>query len=287
VMEYIKRRPASGADDEPPSDEVKEFADALCWGTPTHNMNPDWAHCPTDWDHIHSVPVEYLGIWDTVKASGVGSVGEVKWPVTRTLWNVKRLRHAVSIDEHRAPYREYLVTPRDGFEEVWFSGVHSDVGGTFPKPELSTIALKWVVDGIVSELDLRDRNAAGVYQKWCRVDESFALAPIHQNDPAWKVLPSHNRQIPDDARIHATVRARRAEDPAYLAALEIGDDSPRWANPDWMDPVVARPVSIEAGGFRTETGTLGHEDLGDATVAYRGSHSGTAVVEAWDPGEPP
>jgi uncharacterized protein (DUF2235 family) len=239
VMEYIKRRPASGADDEPPSNEVKEFADALCWGTPTHHMNPDWPHCPTDWDQIHSVPVEYVGIWDTVEASGLAGIGEVKWPITKTLWNVKRLRHAVSIDEHRAPYREFLIKPRDGFEEVWFSGVHSDVGGTFPEPQLSTIALKWVVDGVVSELDLRDRNAASVYTQWCKVDESFAIAPIHQNDSAWKVVPSHHRRIPDDGRIHATVKARRAEDTAYLAGLEIGED--RWANKDWVDPALATP----------------------------------------------
>jgi uncharacterized protein (DUF2235 family) len=237
VKEYIKRRPASGADDEPPSDEVKQFADALCWGTSRHLLNPDWPYCPTEWDHIHSIPVEYLGIWDTVEASGVGGIGEVRWPITKTLWNVKRLRHAVSIDESRAPYREFLVKPRDGFEEVWFSGVHSDVGGTFPEAELSTIALKWVFDGVVAELNLRDREAAKVYGQWCQVEESFALTPIHKNALAWKILLSRTRRIPNEGLIHATVKARRANNPAYLGDLDIADDSARWVNPDWVHPV--------------------------------------------------
>lgn len=214
-----------------------QFADALCWGTPSHQLNPDSPYCPTDWDHVHSIPVEYLGIWDTVEASGIAGIGEVKWPITKTLWNVKRLRHAVSIDERRTPYREFLVKPRDGFEEVWFSGVHSDVGGTFPEAELSTIALKWVVDGVVAELNLRDREAAKVYKQWCQVEKSFALAPIHKNAVAWKVLLGRRRRIPDGGLIHASVKARRANEPNYRDDLSIPDNSTRWANRSWMDSV--------------------------------------------------
>ncbi len=172
-------------------------------------------------------------------AQRVGGIGEVRWPITKTLWNVKRLRHAVSIDESRTPYREFLVKPRDGFEEVWFSGVHSDVGGTFPEADLSTIALKWVIDGVVADLDLRDREAEKVYRQWCGVEDSFAFSPIHKNSAAWKLLLSHRRRIPDDGLIHATVKARRTHEPAYLADLDIADNSPRWVNPDWMEPMMS------------------------------------------------
>jgi uncharacterized protein (DUF2235 family) len=244
VKEYIKRRPSSGADDEPPSEEVKQFADALCWGTPTKHLN-DSPYCPTEWDRIHSIPVEYLGIWDTVEASGIAGIGEVKWPITKTLWNVKRLRHAVSIDERRSPYREFLVKPRINpadafeFEEVWFSGVHSDVGGTFPEAQLAMIALKWVFDGVAKQLHLRDRGAAETYRKWCAVEKSFATAPIHKNRVAWKLLLSHTRRVPDDGLIHETVRARRATNHGYLAELSIADDSTRWVDPDWVDPAIS------------------------------------------------
>jgi hypothetical protein len=59
---------------------------------------------------------------------------------TRQLPHVEVIRHTVFIDEKRRAYVEYLVdrpspshlfqTTQD-LEEVWFAGVHSDVGGMF------------------------------------------------------------------------------------------------------------------------------------------------------------
>ncbi|MEA9980085.1 DUF2235 domain-containing protein, partial [Pseudomonas sp. RTS4] len=96
-----------------------------------------------------TVPVAYLGAFDTVKAAGFLK-WDIKWPYTRKLDNDVRVRHAVSIDEKRRPFREYLVTPspQSQLEEVWFAGVHTDVGGTFADdPRLSNITLKWIVEG--------------------------------------------------------------------------------------------------------------------------------------------
>jgi uncharacterized protein (DUF2235 family) len=92
------------------------------------------------WDY--AVPVAYLGVWDTVKAAGFVRLGSLRWPYTRSLPNVARIRHAVSIDERRRPYREYLVERHpQGLEERWFAGMHADVGGTFmPDHRLATIA---------------------------------------------------------------------------------------------------------------------------------------------------
>ena len=97
-----------------------------------------------------TVPVEYLGIWDTVKAPGLLR-RSMTWPWTRQLPNVKAGRHAVSIDEKRRPYREYLVDTEkagDRIEEVWFAGVHSDVGGSYmDPPSLGDISLNWIAQG--------------------------------------------------------------------------------------------------------------------------------------------
>src|SRR4051812_24693826 len=49
------------------------------------------------------VPVEFLGVWDTVKAAGVLR-WDAKWPYTHRLVNIRKVRHAVSIDEYRRPY---------------------------------------------------------------------------------------------------------------------------------------------------------------------------------------
>src|SRR6266568_3981082 len=234
VKEYAKKRPVN--DQEAFLARVGEFADALCWGTRSHPMNKDWPYCPDPRDEVHSIPVEYLGIWDTVEASGLAGIGEVKWPDTTTLWNVRRLRHAVSIDERRRPFHEFLVEPRAGFEEVWFAGVHSDVGGTFLDCELATIALKWVFDGICQELHLRDRKPAAAYAKWCTVDAKFATAAAHDNGWTWKLLPGRTRPIPGTALLHETVKLRRARQPFYLRTLGNADQPSRWADPGWLTP---------------------------------------------------
>ena len=104
--------------------------------------------------------VHFVGLWDTVKAAGyIGR--QLRWPYTRQLPHAAVIRHAVSIDEKRRPFAEYLVyTPAAGhllvcrdqdLQEVWFAGVHSDVGGMFAQgTRLSDIPLKWVTDEAVA-----------------------------------------------------------------------------------------------------------------------------------------
>jgi uncharacterized protein (DUF2235 family) len=74
--------------------------------------------------------------------------------------NVKYARHAIAIDENRASFNRVgwgdpkSTRPKldqDGvetFEQIWFAGNHSDIGGSYPESEsrLSDIALKWIVE---------------------------------------------------------------------------------------------------------------------------------------------
>ena len=93
----------------------------------------------------------FLGVWDTV--SSVGWVyNAVQFPYTKATNNpdLHIVRHAVSIDERRAFFRQNLFgqpLPQQDVREVWFAGVHSDVGGSYPEPQsqLSKIALKWML----------------------------------------------------------------------------------------------------------------------------------------------
>ena len=94
----------------------------------------------------------FVGVWDTV--SSVGWVYNVAhFPGTKATHNpdLKFVRHAVSIDERRAFFRQNLFgEPHDAqqdIKEIWFAGVHSDVGGSYPESEsqLSKIALQWMV----------------------------------------------------------------------------------------------------------------------------------------------
>jgi uncharacterized protein (DUF2235 family) len=94
----------------------------------------------------------FVGVWDTVSSLG-WVYNPVKFPFTRAAKNpdFQIVRHAVSIDERRAFFRDNLFgQPNNAGQdilEVWFAGVHSDVGGSYPEPEsqLSKITLRWML----------------------------------------------------------------------------------------------------------------------------------------------
>jgi uncharacterized protein (DUF2235 family) len=94
----------------------------------------------------------FVGVWDTVSSLG-WVYNAVHFPFTKATNNpdLSIVRHAVSIDERRAFFRQNLFgIPHDSsqdVEEVWFAGVHSDVGGSYPESEsqLSKLALRWML----------------------------------------------------------------------------------------------------------------------------------------------
>ncbi|KAG8830510.1 hypothetical protein FRC18_007956 [Serendipita sp. 400] len=109
------------------------------------------------------VQIEMLGVWDTV--ASVGFLIPQKLPFTSSD-TIKTFRHAVSLDEHRTKWGVTLWEPEqeDGkygslntadrsVEEVWFSGVHSDVGGGSEVDNaricLANIPLRWMLHEIV------------------------------------------------------------------------------------------------------------------------------------------
>lgn len=99
------------------------------------------------------VTIEVLGIWDTVAAFGI-PMDIFGFPTGRIDLgkkldvppNVKQTYHLVSIDETREPYTPTLVEAAENVEEVWFAGVHADVGGGFRERELADITLSFMID---------------------------------------------------------------------------------------------------------------------------------------------
>jgi uncharacterized protein (DUF2235 family) len=94
-------------------------------------------------------PVHFIGVWDTV-----GSVGFInnfrRFPHTMHNPNVAHVRHAVSIDERRSCFRSNLMLPaceEQDIKNVWFAGVHADVGGGYLPEEsgLAKVAFEWMV----------------------------------------------------------------------------------------------------------------------------------------------
>ncbi|MES2801342.1 MAG: DUF2235 domain-containing protein [Bdellovibrionota bacterium] len=94
-------------------------------------------------------PVHFLGVWDTVSAESTLLLKpELDGKFSK---EVKNAYHAVSIDEKRLNFPPNLwkkdsISSDQKVEEVWFSGVHSDVGGFYNERGLSDITLKWIAD---------------------------------------------------------------------------------------------------------------------------------------------
>jgi len=62
--------------------------------------------------------------------------------------NVKFVAHALALDEERRDFTPTFWRHGGGsqkVEEVWFSGVHSNIGGGYTNAQLSNIALSWMV----------------------------------------------------------------------------------------------------------------------------------------------
>jgi uncharacterized protein (DUF2235 family) len=120
----------------------------------------------TDFRKSTEVRLHFVGVWDTVEATGIGElklgpltlenkhlpfVGRhTSYHLARSLpLNVRHGRHALAIHELRTRFEPLLWdAPFRGQEvsQVWFAGAHADVGGGYPDTRLSDIALNWLAD---------------------------------------------------------------------------------------------------------------------------------------------
>jgi uncharacterized protein (DUF2235 family) len=112
-------------------------------------------------------PIKFLGVWDTVGAVGVpfGKLQDwfdfwfkIRFSDLTMAANVGRGCHAISIDDERRTFYPQLWNEKDGkddrIKQVWFSGVHSNVGGGYTKQGMSLVALDWM---------MAEAEAAGLY----------------------------------------------------------------------------------------------------------------------------
>ena len=102
-------------------------------------------------------PIHMLGVWDTVGALGIPvsflkNIGDKVFAFHDTKLNseVQFACHAIAIDERRSSFEPTLwkITPenKDRIKQVWFAGVHADVGGGYKERHLSDIALRWMLE---------------------------------------------------------------------------------------------------------------------------------------------
>lgn len=134
----------------------------------------------------HNPEIEFMGLWDSV--SSVGSVVRMRnFPFTTNVKGIKVIRHAVAIDELRALYKQNTTKSEGDCKEVWFSGVHSDVGGGNKElvSGLSKVPLDWILseaqkNGLLIDQSLYNRYVISKDIKdYAPLD---ALAKAHKNN---------------------------------------------------------------------------------------------------------
>ncbi|MCG8309288.1 MAG: DUF2235 domain-containing protein [Cytophagales bacterium] len=99
------------------------------------------------------IDVEFLGVWDTVGAFGIPmkifGIPFNKWNLFKDMHiaqNIKKALHIVAIDETRDPFKPTLMNKKpDIVKEVWFPGVHSDIGGSYVEDRLAKISLNFMI----------------------------------------------------------------------------------------------------------------------------------------------
>lgn len=109
----------------------------------------------------HETRIKCVGVWDTVGSLGIPKIGlGLANALFRWRWSFHDVElstsvdhgyQALAVDERRGPFSPTLWTQRadagtQTIEQVWFAGVHSDVGGGYPDSQLSDIPLLWMLD---------------------------------------------------------------------------------------------------------------------------------------------
>lgn len=156
----------------------------------------------------HDIEIETLNLFDTVEALGAPNNSFNPCCPNKNhleqFCNVKKVNHAVSIDDNRAR----IFTPNlascscikdcknrtldDFVNEVWFAGAHSDVGGGYKNIKgemddaLAQIPLKWMMNNLYS-YDLFENDLI--------VDETNLNGKLHDAEidygPAFKRRNRH------------------------------------------------------------------------------------------------
>ena len=192
---------------------------AVC-GLPTRNFDPSMVETAFDAyrnrDQRAALPaklaafgmdaasITMVGVWDTVGALGIpGALFGLPDPLfgfldTGLNPKVKNAYHAMAIDERRSEFHPTLWTsaaaPGQVVSQVWFPGVHCDVGGGYPEAGLSSISLSWMLKQALALGIEVVHPAADQYPS--PMPQKFALDQIHES---WNLLWGFPRRRTVDA----------------------------------------------------------------------------------------
>lgn len=178
-----------------------------------------------------SVPVKFMGLWDTVEALGLPDYREnIEAPNSRyadQLCNVARAAHALSIDDNRARIFTPILLTRDHLvkdcpsvnidkvvDEVWFAGAHADVGGGYADTDIDGVSLNWMLSqikdyGLAPPNSRVFANPYGLTHNPERFMLGMLYKELNRNLPMYTTNTSYNG---GRLKIHRSVLDRLAKD---------------------------------------------------------------------------
>ncbi len=111
--------------------------------------------------------VHVIGVWDTVESLAMNA-GK-RFHNARLNPEVRYGFHALAIDEKRRDFLPFLwdedtLEAHQSVEQLWFPGVHSDIGGGYKERGLSNIALHWLLNKAIRYGLRLDQNRLAQYQ---------------------------------------------------------------------------------------------------------------------------
>jgi uncharacterized protein (DUF2235 family) len=192
---------------------------------------------------FENATIKCVGVWDTVGSVGIpGNLDHVfqdyyNFHDTNLGERVDFAFHGLALDEQREDFVPTLWTQKQAgkdrgqvLKQVWFAGVHSDVGGGYPVHGSSDIALAWMASEVEPLLGI-DFD----YLKARRdVSSKWSLGMLHDSrDGFWKARGKRSRTPLDKNRndsfesIHPSVAERvkggaNALGGAYASAMLAG-----------------------------------------------------------------
>jgi uncharacterized protein (DUF2235 family) len=135
------------------------------------------------------VDIECIGVWDTVGALGIPGTRfcakSFAFHETQLGDGVRHAFQALAIDERRGNFQAAIwvrhPTPRRGqmLAQVWFPGVHSNVGGGYPEHGLSDTAFLWMLSHILDPTrDRPDRDDVDPTRNLLDLDLAYVDAAL-------------------------------------------------------------------------------------------------------------
>jgi len=208
--------------------------------------------------------VRFLGLWDIVASFGLSfnnilDFQEINlgWDVDQVASCVGKCYHAMALDERREAFNVTRLDPNNKFDhitELWFRGVHSDIGGSNDNPMRSNIALNWMLDNARTCGVLFNEEKV----KAAKYSHMNSYAPVMQNDdvfvdPRRQILAGdsyHETAFPT-LELHDTITVKVVAERKYnWSGIQVEEGNKYLFEADgiWFDA----SIDCDASGWETE-----------------------------------